>query len=293
MKMTSRAIVNLCFICLGWMPLQAVEIQQLNQALNHSSSPFNYPLNIKVHEGKSPNQQVILCCHGYGGDSSIAAVIASHKIAPDHLIGFNFPDHNIFNRSMHPSQITYGTINEILPAVYLLKKIVVDAQTDKLSLYGFSAGGAAVINLIGMLNTPQYYPKFLSIGVNSNDIQKILNAIQKGTILLDAPLKSIEEYNAAHPGCLKDPLHAVQSTNYLKNGMNPIESISKWKGLNLSVILFYQNPDQAISNRDDALFAEKLRQMNPNGRNLVLSKSEGGHLGFHYSLWKEYLQHSD
>lgn len=276
------------FVCLP--KLQAVEIQTLVNVLHQGLSPFAHPLDLKIYAGKSPKEEAILCCHGYGGDSSIAGIIASYRTTPAHLIGFNFPDYNITSRKMNPSQMAYGTISELLPAIYLLKKIVVDAQAKKVSLYGFSSGGAAVVNLVSLLNTAQNNQQLMAIGVSKDDTRKILAALQKGIILLDAPLKSIDEYNAAHPASLKDPLHAAQAKRYRENGMNPIDSLAKWEGLNLSVVVFFQTPDEAISNRDDVLFAERLRKINPHGRNLVLSGSEGGHLGFHYSLWKGYSQ---
>lgn len=277
-------------LLLSLQALQAVEIQSLANVLRQASDPFAYPLDIKIYEGKTADENVILCCHGYGGDSSIANVIASYRVVSDHLVGFNFPDYKLTRRTINPSQIAYGTIDEILPAIYLLKKIVVDAQTDKVSLYGFSAGGAAVVNIIAVLNTSQHQQKMLSIGVNESDVQKILAALQQGVILLDAPLKSIDEYHSAHPETLNDPIHAAQARRYIENGMNPIDSISKWQGLNFSVVVFFQNPDSAISNRDDALFADRVREANPFGRNIILTGNEGGHLGFHYSLWKSYLQ---
>lgn len=270
--------------------LEAVNIQTLVQVLHSNAVPFSYPLDIQVFAGKSANEEVILCCHGYGSNSSLAQVIASYQIVPSHLVGFNFPDYEITSRHLTPSQMAYGTIYELLPAIYLLKKITIEAQAHAVSLYGFSAGGAAVVNLIGVLNTSQHDQALSSIGVSLEDKQKILAALQRGVILLDAPLKSMEEYNAFHPECLKDPLNMCQTQRYRENGMSPIEALAKWKGLKLSVVLFFQYPDKALSNRDDQLYAQKLQQANPDGRNLILIKSEGGHLGFHHSLWKGYQQ---
>lgn len=271
------------------LPLCGVEIETLKHVLYQSSPPFNYPLDIKIYPGKSSNEDVILCCHGYGADSSTAGVIASYHPVPDCLIGFNFPDYNITSRKMPLEQMTYGTIDELLPAVYLLKKIVIDVGVNKISLYGFSAGGAAVVNLIALLNTSPNSQAFHSINVSETDIQKILSALQKGIILLDAPLKSLDEFNAAHPESMKDPFNLLHTQREKENAMIPINNLAKWKGLKLSVVLFFQNPDLAVSNRDDNLFAEKLIQANPEGKNLVISKNEGGHLSFHSSLWKGFL----
>jgi hypothetical protein len=270
--------------------LHAADIQTLANALLTGTSPFNYPLDIKLYEGKSPDEDVILCCHGYGGDHSIAGIIASYRIVPAHLVGFNFPDYNITSRAIKPSAMTYGTVNELLPAIYLLKKIVVDAKNDRVSLYGFSAGGAAVVNLIAFLNTVHDSKELQKIGVTEENRQQILAALQKGIILIDSPLKSLDEFNAAHPEMLKDPKNILHAQRAQENEMIAIDALAKWKGLKLSVVLFLQNPDEAVSNRDDALFIERLKQANPQGRNLTLTGNEGGHLSFHTALWKGYLQ---
>ncbi|MBA2728702.1 MAG: hypothetical protein H0U49_11080, partial [Parachlamydiaceae bacterium] len=290
-----RAVISFCsfILSLGFITiaqsLEAVNIQTLVDGLHRGQPPFTYPLDIKVFKGKSTDEEVILCCHGFGGDSSIASVVASYQIVPAHLVGFNFPDYNITARNLSPSQVSYGSIDELLPAIYLLKKMAVEAQANKISLYGFSMGGGAVVNIIAVLNTSQNDQRLNSIGVSREDKQKILAALQKGVILLDAPLKSMEEYNAAHPAYQENPLNVWQTKRYRENGMRPIDALAKWQGLNLSVVLFFQNPDESLSNRDDALYMEKLLQANPKGRNMLLSGSEGGHLGFHTSLWKAYL----
>ena len=282
-------LIMVCFLIFAF-PLCSVELTTLQKALFQNSVPFNYPLDIKIYSGRSSNEDVILCCHGYGADSSTAGVIASYRVVPDHLVGFNFPDYQITTRRMAPEQMAYGTIHELLPAIYLLKKIVVDAKADKISLYGFSAGGAAVVNLIALLNTSINNQAIHSIGVTDDDIKKIITSLQKGVILLDAPLKSLDEYNAAHPDSMKDPFNMLHSKRSVENEMNPIDNLLKWQGLTLSVVLFFQNPDAAVSNRDDHLFAERLLEANPNGQNVVISKNEGGHLSFHTSLWKTFLK---
>lgn len=296
-QMKLRKIVKLqlyIFFMLGILlsmhPLTGVEIQALVNALQATTSPFSYPLDVKIYQGKTSNEEVILCCHGLGGDGSDAGIISSYKATPDHLVGFNFPDYSLHSRYIAADQMAYGTIKELLPPIYLLKKIVVDAQVEKVSLYGFSAGGAAVVNLITQLNISRNSQDLNSIGVTNEDVKKILTALQKGVILLDAPLKSIDEFYQAHPGSFRDPQSALFLSRYHENEMNPLETIDNWKGLNLSVVVFFQNPDEAISNRDDALFKKRLLKANPKGRNLVLTGNEGGHLGFHKSLWKGYLQ---
>jgi len=91
------------------------------------------------------------------------------------------------------SKATFGTIKELLPAFYILKKHVLDKKQEAVDLYGFSAGGGAIVNLLSILNSDRYIKELKQIGIGRNEKIKLLNAIQKGIVILDVPLKSIEE----------------------------------------------------------------------------------------------------
>lgn len=260
-------------------PLFGVEVKKVRELFSQEKPPFSYPLDITVWEGCSSNQNVILCCHGYGSDASIAEVIHSYGVVNDHLIGFNFPDYAIYQRNIHPTQITYGTINELLPALYLLKRLAVDGEVTTLSLYGMSCGGGAVVNIVAVLNGNRFAADLAKVGIGPIEKEKILAALQRGVILLDVPLKSMEEI---------EKVPTLRSERYRENDLRPIDSLAKWRGLQLNVILFFQKGDTSLTNRDDALFIERLRTYNPNGKNVVIEKDEGGHFGFHTSLWQAY-----
>lgn len=266
-------------VCFG------VELDALKSAFSEKQTPFDYPIQINIVPGNTLNEPIIISAHGFGGNNSIVDVIKSYQV-PYHLIGFNFPDHDIMTRNISPNKITFGTIKELMPLIYILKKLVVDAKAEEISLYGFSAGGAAVINTIAVLNSNQFDNELLKIGVDEALKIKILTAIQKGTILLDAPLKSMEEINA---GRKYNATSQAMATNYFNNKLRPIDSLESWQGLNLNVILFFQNPDSSVSNRDDQIFIDRLLKYNAKGKNITLVKDEGGHLGYHRSLWKAFL----
>ena len=266
--------------------LFAVEINQLREVLNKPPMPFNYDIHIHVLQGDSPNENVTVCCHGFGGNYSIDEIIKSYHATPDHLVGFNFPDYELYQKGLDPSKICLGDIQELLPIAFILKRIIVDARADRVSLYGFSCGGGAVVNFIGILNTNQFDQELLSIGVDSFSKEKILTALQKGAILLDSPLKSFEEIMEVSG---YDKTTQIIASRYKNNEMRPIDSLAKWKGLKMNVILFFQNPDRAVFNRDDNLFVQRLKQYN-SGQNTIIIKNEGGHLEFHYSLWKAYVE---
>jgi hypothetical protein len=260
-------------------------VGHLQEALKQHIPHFGYPLDINIVRGNSADEGVILCCHGYGSDRSIANVISSYRVVKEHLVGFNFPDYQINNRRFDYQKVCYGTPYELLPALCILKAIVVDAKVNQVSLYGFSTGGGAVVNIVAALNTNRFDSLLQRWGIQASDKSTILSALQKGVILLDAPLKSKEEISDAKG---HNSASDFLTKRYRDNQMRPLDALADWKGLRLSVVLFFQNPDTSLTNRDDHLFAQRLLKYNPEGRNKVIIANEGGHCGFHLSLWKTF-----
>lgn len=251
-----------------------------------SDSPKTHPFSHDLHlsyENKDIDQAVI-CFHGVGGSYRIKDSIDSSVGAT--LVSFNFPDHETLLIFDHPEATVYGSIDELLPALFVIKNAIVEKKFTKVTLYGHSAGGAALINCIAILNTSEYDSELMKIGMSSEDKNKIIDVIQNGIVILDTPLKSIDEL-VDHYGQRYD-LEIIGS-RYKRNGMNPIQSIEKWKGLSLRVLLHYQVPDKVLSNRDDDLFLEKIRECN-SGTTEVLKGNDAGHSLPHPSLWTYYSQ---
>ncbi len=263
--------------------IEGVEIEKLKKVLYEQPHPFCYDLHITLHRGNTSDENVLICCHGYGSNYSLADTLKESHVVPSHIIGFNFPDHDILTKGFNASKITFGSIQEILPLIYLLKRVAVDANAEQISLYGFSSGGGALVNTIAVLNSDQYDKELQRFGIDKGGKEKILIAIQKGVVLLDAPLKSMDEIIEQHA---YDRDYAIVAQRYRFYQSRPIDSLAKWKGLTLSVVLFFQTPDQSLTNRDDPLFIRRLREYNPQGKTIVITRDEGGHCGFHHSLWR-------
>lgn len=245
------------------------------------ASPFQHDLDLRSTPGSGTP---ILCMHGYGGSGEmLLRFLTKHHAANEPLIAFNFPDFNIRKSPVDPHHTYFGTIDELLPALYVMKKCVIDDGLSALNLYGFSAGGGAVINCLAVLNTDRYETNLQAIGIGAAEKQAILNALQNGVILLDSPLKSVEEILAFH-----DEKYLIVAKRYLENDLRPIDSLKKLTGLSLNVILFFQAPDEILSNRDDALFIERLNQANANGQTHVLIANQGTHSSYHSLLWDAY-----
>src|SRR5262245_14473688 len=119
----------------------------------HISSPFDYDLNVVTLPGSG--ERTMICFHGYGNNYQIAHLLRQLNVTDSTLVSFNFPDHDIQLSDDHHA-VRLGTFQELLPPLYVMKQTVIDGGLSSVDLYGFSAGGGAVVNVIGILNTSFY-----------------------------------------------------------------------------------------------------------------------------------------
>ena len=253
-------------------------LSKLNQ-----ENPFNYDLGIKIIKCKTPGDEVTICCHGYGSNNSIADFINSHDNFSGHLLGFNFPDYNINSKIDHKKSV-YGTPQEILPLIYILKRCICDLKLGPINLYGFSAGGGAIINALSALMHSNCDHLLKKINILPEHKKEILTALENGVVILDCPLKSIDEI-ITFRGANKE-LEILQH-NYKKNNMIPIEVLNTLNGIDLDIFLNFQNNDEILSNRDDQLFIDRLSKINQ-GKTIVSTSFDKGHNAYHKALWKSY-----
>lgn len=248
-----------------------------------NNNPFSYNIGIKIIPSTTPHTDVTICCHGYGHSNQIVDVVKSFNVIPGTLIGFNFPDYNI-NPSVDHRQAAYGTIKEILPLLFILKRCVNDLQIKKINLYGFSAGGGAIINALAALNNNRFDKDLEAIEITSDTKTTIMKALEHGLIILDCPLKSFEEVYTTR---LPTKEFKILSETYIKNNFVPLETLTTLSGLKLNILLHFQKPDQILGNRDDQLFIERLRKANA-GTTTVVVGYDGGHNAMHRTLWNAY-----
>lgn len=251
----------------------------------HAENPFNYDLHLYSIPGKT--NRPMICFHGYGANYQIANTLKNIDCIDDTLVSFNFPEYNIFSRNLDPANLSFGSIQELLPAFYVVKKYVIDKGADQIDLYGFSAGGGAIVNLIAILNTNRYPTELSKFGINEPERKKILEAIQKGIVILEVPLKSIDEL--IEMGGSNRELNRT-AHRYRMNNLRPIDTVMDWKGLSLNVLVYFSKKDEMIFNRDDQLFIDRLKKANAKGKTWDIIGNEIGHLQFHRSLWEKYCQ---
>lgn len=247
-------------------------------------TPFSYDLHIKHIASKTENNEVTICCHGYGHNYSIVDAVHSYKVLPGHLIGFNFPDHDITSRSDHHKSV-YGTIDEILPLLYLIKYYACDLKVPVINLYGFSAGGGAVVNALAIMNQYAYKERLWHVaGISRGLIAHMLAALERGFIVLDCPLKSFNEIIALRG---RSSALEIMASRYAQNNMNPIDAVRLLWKMNLNIFLHFQKPDEILGNRDDALFISRLKYANKGTTSIIIS-SDGGHNVYHAGLWDQF-----
>lgn len=254
----------------------------LKQTLSNLKSPFNYPLNLSVYPAQIEGNdgKVILCLHGYAANYQTGAVL-SQNLPNYTVVSFDFPDANIRQRRSL-DEISFGSIKEVLPGIFLANECIKRGKLDALSIYGFSAGGAAAVNMLSVLNTSTYDKHLAEIGVGKEDKQKILYAVQRGFVILDCPLKSIEEIIDFSGN---SPELTIMARKYSDNGFTPLNSVNNLKGLSLRIVVNFQNPDEALSNRDDHIFLERLRIANSKGTTISVQSRDRGHVSYHPALW--------
>jgi hypothetical protein len=245
--------------------------------------PFDYDLHLSSIAGE--NDRTMICFHGYGANYEIADFLKERKFSNATLVSFNFPDHDIQDREYEADKASFGTMNELLPALYVMKQTVLGQGLNSIDLYGFSAGGGVVINVIAVLNTSSHDAELKKIGIGAEEKKKLLSAIERGVIILDTPLKSIEEIIALR-GSTEE--FEILAKNYRDNSLRPIDSLELLKGLSLNILLHFQKEDEILSNRDDGLYIERLKRVNAKGKVTVIVEDDGGHMTPHHSLWRAY-----
>ena len=249
-----------------------------------SNHPFKHNLHHTVIPGK--NERTMICMHGYSGNYQIAKMVKSVRMVDATIVSFNFPDHRMLEELDDFSKATFGTISELLPALFVIKHYVIDEGLQAVDLYGYSAGGGALVNVLATLNQTKFDKELATIGIGPEEKQKMMSAIQNGIVILDTPFKSAEEIIDARGS---SPALEICGKNYRDSDLRPIDSLKRLKGLSLDVILHFQDPDEVIFNRDDALYIERLKQANKKGTTSVIISSDSGHRFPHLTLWSFYL----
>jgi len=272
-KIASVALSSMVFT-MSFMELHGITSNELQRGLWSETTPFNYPLNLVVYPSRCPDAGVTVCMHGRGANYTTGAVVSQN--IDEHVVSFDFPD---------AKSQSYGTIQELLPPIYVVKKCIESCNLKAINLYGFSAGGGALVNMLAVLNRNDYDAELVAAGITQQDKKAILDAVQNGYVIIDCPLKSMEEIIE---GREVSPYYLDLAKTYKQNHLRPIDSLNDLEGLSLTILLNFQVPDEAVTNRDDALFTTRLRRANCTGKTIMILSHDQAHSSYHPDLWKAY-----
>ena len=90
--------------------------------LSFASHPFSYDLHLTKRPGKDSG--AVITAHGMGGNYQIVEWVPIDKTR----FSFNFPDHDLNSRHLKAADTKFGTIDEVLPFLYTIKKAVIDEK---------------------------------------------------------------------------------------------------------------------------------------------------------------------
>lgn len=262
-------------------------IKQLEKSLLQANIKgmqlFGYNPDLELLATRSPQDDLVtITAHGYGANKDIGNHVADYAQLTGYVLTLNLPDHDY--RPGDDRHLRHGTLDEILPFLYAVK-LALSAGFNRINVYGFSAGGGVVINSVHALATSSFDNQLEKIGITLADKQALLAALQKGVILLDAPLKSVEEVIKGR-GASKELEDFAR--NYAQNNLRPIDTVRSFKGLGLTVIVYFEQPDEILFNTEDAEFVHRLTQANGDQNTYAVQASHGGHCGWHTELWSTY-----
>lgn len=258
---------------------------------NEQKILFNYNLDIEHIVDRNPAIQTnhnrpTLFLHGWGDIKNSAKLLKGLcDVLPGDVITFNFHDRGVVIPKIHHSSL--GQLHDVLPAIYTLKWAKNRLKIKEIDLFGYSRGGATVLNMIAVLNDKNgtYDQDLKRIGVEALERKELLDMIQRGCITLNCPLSNANvsanyRFKSFAPNLLKA---FARVGHYQINGLQALQSAEKLDGLKLNILLHFQNNDTIVSNQNEAKLYKRIAKQNPDTTYIVLGNN-GGHLHTHAAL---------
>lgn len=252
---------------------------------------LHYKLQIEHIVDTNPDHQVnhhrpTIYLHGWGDTKDSAKLLKAFcDVLPGDLITFNFRDHGVLLPKLGYANL--GQLPDVLSTIYVLKWTRDTLQAKEVDLFGYSRGGATLLNTIAVLSdkSGSYDKELNQIGVTLKDRQELLRMIEKGCHVLDCPLTdsnvTVSEFMQSKSEFWIAALEAF--TRHKRDGLQGLASAGTFKGLRLNMLLHFQHNDTIVSNKNEAELYNRLSLHNPLTTYLVLGNN-GGHLHSHAAL---------
>lgn len=261
------------------------------QEVTNQRKLFGYNLEIEYQHGcghyyhKTPNR-AILYLHPWGfiglPHKRSSDLLRYYNVLPGDVITFNFPDAG-WRLPFPFIYSSFGQISDVLPALYTLAYSYDHFDIHAIDIFGYSRGGAVAINMIAVLNdTEGTYDELLAyIGIDAAKRKKLLEIVQKGSLVLNCPLADTNATMQMYSPLIRKFFSKV--TQYKVDGLQALQSVQKLKGLSLNVLLHFQFHDRRVFNIKDGDLYIAFKQHNPATTYLVLG-NDGGHIHTQTSL---------
>ncbi len=224
--------------------------------------------------------------HGWGDTKNSAKLLkAFADVLPGDIITFHFRDQGVIFPKLRHANL--GQLPDVLTGLYVLKWARHRLGLGAVDLFGYSRGGATILNLIAVLQDPHgiYDHDLMHIGIDNDERKALLAMIENGCIILDCPLTDMNV--SVEMRMKKFTLHTLKAlsrvTKYQPSGLQGLTSALLFKGLKLNILLHFQYHDTIVSNENEAELYRRLFAFNPKTTYLVLG-NDGGHLHTHATL---------
>lgn len=249
------------------------------------------PASIKKVLGWNPNytfyrytgdienpDDLIIYCHGVGENQDHVALRLHYGLIEGHVIAFDFADVKQ-DKGFNITQASFGQEHDTQALLYLLKQLDDAGSVPRFHLYGYSRGGAVVLNAIKQLQCYRKHKKLMKkIKISPSQARSILDKIKAGTVILDCPLLDMREVTKARfPGFngFMDVILGPLMTGFKYAPWNDqgIKSAFHCKELDLALLVHFQQSDTIVTNACDIEFYEFIK----GARTQCVMGNDGGH----------------
>lgn len=228
-------------------------------------------------QGVENGNEYTIYCYGIGQSQESIRILQKRALLVGKVIGFDFED-AVYNTAFQISKTSFGQEHETQALLYLLKHLD-EAGIEKFHLYGYSRGGAVIMNAIKQLICYKKHVKlFKRLALSQKQADRILEKFKVGTIVLDCPLvdlRAITRYRFPLICGFLDCVVLPVATNgkYVPWRDQSINSAKYCKYLDLAFLVHFQERDTIVTNVCDDSFYKALE----GPRTMRVSGNDGGH----------------
>lgn len=231
---------------------------------------------------------VTVYAHAWGDSKESVHYFRNNSLMlPGTIVSFNFRDAHRGSSLPPIEKVRFSNFAQESDIATLLTviKTVLSCGVTAINLFGHSRGGGAIITMLARLyQFDTYYNSFNKLGITKENATAILNAVNKGSLVLNCPLVDTpqlikEKASWVHAGFMSGFLSRgilpfiMQYRAYADNPVTAAQILQK-NGYAIPTFIHFQKDDIIIGTRNDYLLYQYLH-----GKDTYLTiGNEGSHL---------------